>query len=158
MSFGVGIGTWIKLRLLEAGQAGLSPADLFTELKQAEAPVLPGLKFPTQMRYHSFSRYFYWTKQLRWVSLTGETAIAHSRHGEVELKAPKLWFRLTPMGRAATDEDWANPLAKVHPDWGPGGVKKLAYMKLWRERKREKLEAAGALRPRGRPRRSVAPL
>jgi len=66
-------------------------------------------------RYHSFSRYFHWLKQLEWVELTGE----EERSTMQEVTAdhpdahPRKLYRLTRKGIEATEEDETG--AEVHP-------------------------------------------
>ncbi|MCL0065984.1 hypothetical protein M1N79_03810 [Dehalococcoidia bacterium] len=99
----------------------------------------------TRMRSHSFYRYFHHLKQLKWVELTGEeepsfqggivTPEPWAEPGAVIMKIdeivpgrgttltdvpkPRRLFRLTAKGKAATEDEWRDPLQALHnyPLW-----------------------------------------
>ena len=92
-------------------KAGL---EIYTELEYAERVDwhLRRLSYKlVKARYHSFSRYFHWLKQLEWVERTGE----EERSTMQEVTAdhpdahPRKLYRLTKKGIEAPDEDWAHP-------------------------------------------------
>ena len=59
-------------------------------------------------RYHSFVTYFSTLQRLGWVEPSGikETS---SFQGNYPGGQPRIYYRLTPSGRAASDVEWANP-------------------------------------------------
>jgi len=63
--------------------------------------------------YHSFVVYFSNLQRLGWVELTGKEEPSafqdHYREGQ-----PRKYFRLTPGGREASDNSWANPHAALY--------------------------------------------
>ena len=68
-------------------------------------------------RYHSFSRYFHWLKQLGWVRLTGEEETASIQ--EYYPAAPsRRYYRLTQKGIEALDRQWSNPQLTLYPERG----------------------------------------
>lgn len=99
----------------------------------------------TRMRSHSFYRYFHHLKQLGWVELTGKeepsfqggivTDKPWGKPGAVVIKTdelvpgrgtiltevpkPRRLFRLTAKGKAATEDEWRDPLQALHnyPTW-----------------------------------------
>jgi hypothetical protein len=65
-------------------------------------------------RYHSFSRYFHWLKQLEWVEFTGVEEA--SAIGEYYPDAPKRrYYRLTRKGIEAPDYEWSRPQLYAQP-------------------------------------------
>ena len=62
----------------------------------------------TSIRSHSFARYFGMLTQLGWVEPTGkeETSAFQEQYSEAQ---PRRYFRLTDLGRTASDVDWSNP-------------------------------------------------
>jgi len=68
-------------------------------------------------RYHSFSRYFHFLKQLEWVEFTGrEEAAAIQEHYP---EAPsRRYYRLTPKGIKASKRKWSNPQLTLYPKRG----------------------------------------
>jgi len=146
------IGEWIHDELKAAGNKGVVPADLFTELRTTHDVIGVIYKGGT---YNSFARFFFWLKQLKYVEKTGETEVSLQRGeitnqeyapGAYPLKAPRTYYRLTDKGKASSTEDWCNPLATVHPDWAPSGWRRQELIKRWKREKKERT------RPRGRPR------
>jgi hypothetical protein len=59
-------------------------------------------------RSHSFVTYFSMLQKLGWVEPTGkeETSRFQRKYPEGQ---PRIYFRLTEKGKAASDADWANP-------------------------------------------------
>ena len=76
----------------------------------------------THMRYHSFLVYFGMLKKLGWVEATHE--IEPSTIQDNYSEAPgRMYYRLTPAGKEASDKLWSNPLFALHPEYGPNHVK-----------------------------------
>jgi len=68
-------------------------------------------------RYHSFQRYFHWLKQLGWVEFTGREEAASIQ--EYYPDAPsRRYYRLTPKGIEAPDQQWSNPQLTLYPERG----------------------------------------
>ena len=146
------IGEWIHDELKAAGDKGVVPADLFTELRTTHDMIGVIYRGGT---YNSFARFFFWLKQLKYVVETGKTEVSHQRGeitnqeyapGAYPLKAPRTYYCLTDKGKASSTEDWHNPLVTVHPDWVPSGERRQELIKRWKKEKKERT------RPRGRPR------
>jgi hypothetical protein len=59
-------------------------------------------------RSHSFNTYFSTIQKLNWVEATGkeETSAFQEHYPEGQ---PRKYFRLTEIGRKASDDDWSNP-------------------------------------------------
>jgi len=80
----------------------------------------------TKCRYHSFSRYFHWLKQLGWVEATGEEERSSVQENVEESRSdagltpyeapPRKYYRLTQKGIEAPDYQWSNPLIACHPE------------------------------------------
>jgi len=68
-------------------------------------------------RYHSFSRYFHWLKQLQWVEATGEEERSTMQEATDDHPDayPRKLYRLTRKGIKASDEDWAHPQRVLYP-------------------------------------------
>jgi len=89
-------------------------------------------------RYHSFSRYFHWLKQLEWVERTGEEEKATIQGYLEELgkppeAPPRIYYRLTRKGIEAPLYQWSNPLTTCHPEIG--GMPAPEY---FREKRKER--------------------
>jgi hypothetical protein len=78
----------------------------------------------TRMRYHSFLTYFGMLKRLGWVEPTGEAEEPSETQEAMALKAdeppretgqPRIYYRLTDRGRAATMVQLSNPLRLLYP-------------------------------------------
>jgi hypothetical protein len=72
-------------------------------------------------RYHSFSRYFHWLKQLGWVEKTGEeersTIQGYLEESEITFEAPpRVYYRLTDKGKKAPDWEWSRPQLVLYPE------------------------------------------
>jgi len=69
----------------------------------------------TRMRYSSFTRYFRFFMQLGWVERTGkiETSAFQEKYPPAP---PRVFYRLTAAGRAASDAEWSNPIVVLYPD------------------------------------------
>lgn len=102
---------------------------LYTELEYAERVAWHLARMPYKLvkaRYHSFSRYFHWLKQLEWVEATGveekSTVQANIEESRAETMLPsyeappRRYYRLTKKGIAASDPLWSNPLITCHPE------------------------------------------
>ncbi len=59
-------------------------------------------------RYHSFQRYFHWLKQLGWVEFTGQEELS-SLQEHYSPSPPRRYFRLSDVGRTASETAWSNP-------------------------------------------------
>lgn len=66
-------------------------------------------------RYHSFSRYFHFLKQLGWVEPTGreESAAIQEYYSPAP---PRRYYRLTRKGIEAPDYKWSNPQLTLYPE------------------------------------------
>ncbi len=71
----------------------------------------------SRCRYHSFSRYFHFLKQLKWVEFTGqeEAASIQSLYPDAP---PRRFYRLTSKGKKAPDRRWSNPQLALYPERG----------------------------------------
>ncbi|MFH1486317.1 MAG: hypothetical protein ABIH46_09620 [Chloroflexota bacterium] len=81
----------------------------------------------TKIRSHSFYRYFHHLKMLGWVELTGEeegstlggnpgALVEKTNRGTtlVEVPQPRRFYRLSAAGRAASYEEWNDPLQALY--------------------------------------------
>jgi len=59
-------------------------------------------------RYHSFVVYFSTLQRLGWVEPSGRKE-ASSFQDNYPAGQPRIYYRLTPSGRAAPDAEWSNP-------------------------------------------------
>jgi hypothetical protein len=59
-------------------------------------------------RYHSLVTYFSMLQQLGWVEPSGVVEASAFQHNYPPGK-PRIYFRLTPKGKTASDYLWANP-------------------------------------------------
>lgn len=66
-------------------------------------------------RYHSFSRYFHFLKQLQWVERTGkeEPSAIQQYYSPAP---PRVYYRLTRKGIEAPDHEWSNPQLTLYPE------------------------------------------
>lgn len=66
-------------------------------------------------RYHSFSRYFHFLKQLGWVERTGkeEPSAIQQYYSPAP---PRVYYRLTRKGIEAPDYEWSNPQLTLYPE------------------------------------------
>ena len=66
-------------------------------------------------RYHSFSRYFHFLKQLGWVERTGreEPSAIQQYYSPAP---PRVYYRLTHKGIEAPDYEWSNPQLTLYPE------------------------------------------
>ena len=62
----------------------------------------------TGCRYHSFVVYFSTLQRLGWVETSGREETS-SFQGNYPSGQPRIYYRLTPSGRAAADTEWSNP-------------------------------------------------
>jgi hypothetical protein len=90
-------------------------------------------------RYHSFSRYFHWLKQLGWVERTGvdekSTIQGYLEEaGKPPDAPPRIYYRLTSEGRATPDWEWSRPQLVLYPEIG--GEKAEEYFKRKRAEKK----------------------
>lgn len=97
---------------------------LYTEEEYAERVDWFFRRIPYKLvkaRYHSFSRYFHWLKQLEWVERTGEEEKSTIQGyleevGKPPEAPPRIYYRLTRKGIGAPIYQWSNPLATCHPE------------------------------------------
>ncbi len=66
-----------------------------------------------KMRYSSFTRYFGHLKRLGWVEETGETEPSELQE-YYPPAPPRVYYRLTPAGREASEVDWSDPLIALY--------------------------------------------
>ena len=66
-------------------------------------------------RYHSFSRYFHFLKQLGWVQPTGkeEPSAIQQYYSPAP---PRVYYCLTRKGIEAPDYEWSNPQVTLYPE------------------------------------------
>ena len=64
-------------------------------------------------RYHSFVVYFSTLQKLRWVEPTGKEEPS-SFQGNYPAGPPRKYYRLTPAGKEARDQAWANPQVALY--------------------------------------------
>ena len=64
-------------------------------------------------RFHSFIVYFSNLQRLGWVEPTGQEEPS-SFQEHYPPGPPRRYFRLTKMGRVASEDDWANPLRALY--------------------------------------------
>ena len=62
----------------------------------------------TGCRYHSFVVYFSTLQRLGWVEPSGREEPS-SFQGNYPSGQPRIYYKLTPLGRAASDSEWSNP-------------------------------------------------
>ena len=62
----------------------------------------------TGCRYHSFVVYFSTLQRLGWAEPSGREEMS-SFQGNYPSGQPRIYYRLTPSGRAAADTEWSNP-------------------------------------------------
>jgi len=77
----------------------------------------------THMRYHSFLMYFGVLKRLGWVEMTDKTETS-AIQDNYPAAPQRVYYRLTKVGRRASDDLWANPLFTLYPEVGPSHMKK----------------------------------
>jgi hypothetical protein len=68
-------------------------------------------------RYHSFSRYFHFLKQLGWVEFTGNEELSTIQEYYSDAP-PRRYYRLTRKGIEAPDRQWSNPQITLYPERG----------------------------------------
>ncbi len=136
MSFGL----WIRDKLLEAGDTGVTVADLHKQrIEQSkETGGLVDTGIYKGGTYHSFARYFHWFKQLGFVESV-RTEPSETKGNGLSLRSDRHYYRITDKGRRAHWLQWNDPIQAMHPEWTPS------------ERKRRYSQPTG--RPRGRPRK-----
>ena len=67
----------------------------------------------TSCRYHSFIVYFSTLHRLGWVEPTGKEEPS-SFQGNYPAGPPRKYYRLTPAGKEARDQAWANPQVALY--------------------------------------------
>ena len=103
-------GNWIKEKLIEAGDRGICPADLFRARKAHYEEL--GLRRPPSGIMHSFEVFFAVLIRLKWVELTGEQEVVFIKGTTSELNptVPRKYYRITPEGLAQPESAWYNPV------------------------------------------------
>jgi hypothetical protein len=69
-----------------------------------------------RMRYASFTNYFARLIKLGWVEGTGEEEPSRPQESWPDAR-PRVYYRLTPAGRAAPEGEWSNPLRLLYPQF-----------------------------------------
>ena len=64
-------------------------------------------------RYHSFVVYFSTLQRLSWVETSGREEPS-AFQGNYPAGQPRIYYRLTPSGRAASDAEWSNPHSTLY--------------------------------------------
>jgi len=122
----VNLGLFIKDYLTEHGEA--CQQDIHESYRNTLREIYEraGRRF-TKMdgrKYHSFTRFFSFLKQLDFVEVSGkeEPSIFQERfkesypEREMPVKiSPRTYYKLTDEGEKAPDVDWSNPLRTLYP-------------------------------------------
>lgn len=122
----VNLGLFIKDYLTEQGEACQQDIHESYRNKLREIYESAGKRFTRQdrMKYHSFTRFFYFLKQLGFVEESGkeETSSfqefyskAHPGEEVPREIPPRVYYRLTDKGKTASDVAWSNPLRALYP-------------------------------------------
>jgi len=122
----VNLGLFIKVYLIEHGEACQQDIHEGYRDKLREIYELHGRRFTKQdrMKYHSFTRFFYFLKQLGFAEESGKEEVSSFQelyskaHPEEEIPGeipPRVYYRLTDKGGKASDVDWSNPLRALYP-------------------------------------------
>ena len=101
----------------------LGPEGAYTPEEYAERVDWHFRRIPYKLvkaRYHSFSRYFHWLKQLEWVERTGveEKSTIQSYledAGKPPEAPPRIYYRLSRKGITAHTEQWSHPQLVLYP-------------------------------------------
>ncbi len=88
-----------------------------------------------RMRYHSFLIYFGMLKRLGWVETTGETEQSMLQLKNLPDASPRVYYRITPGGMAATEDQVRNPLMALYPNFN------LEYFRRKKEERKERMIA-----------------
>jgi len=108
------VAQWIRTKLIESGDRGVCPADLFRERKANYLEL--GLRKPTGIM-HSFEVFFSILIRLGWVEKTGEEEVSHRKGTMDELNPdiPRKYYRITAEGLAQQEKAWSNPIRVLYP-------------------------------------------
>ncbi|MDP2730574.1 MAG: hypothetical protein Q8O55_08820 [Dehalococcoidales bacterium] len=87
-----------------------------------------------RMRYHSFLIYFGMLKRLGWVETTGETEQSMLQLKNLPDASPRVYYRITPGGMAASEIQVRNPLMALYPHLD------LAYFRRKKEERKERMK------------------
>jgi hypothetical protein len=117
-------GNWIKEKLIEAGDRGVCPADLFRDRRANYSEL--GLREPTGIM-HSFEVFFAVLIRLHWVEKTSEEEVAFRKGTTDELNPsiPRKYYRITKEGLAQQEIAWSYPmktLMLLHPERYPKAI------------------------------------
>jgi len=137
----VSLGSWIRGKLVLAGDKGVVVADLHNERWKQGRGWIDEETLYKGGTYHSFARFFSWFKQLEFVEPTGKKEASELKGDGMPLKADRCYYKITDKGLSAPIEDWHDPVRALHPEWTP------------LERKARYYRTAGK-KKRGRPRRT----
>ena len=117
---------FVRERLVQAGAAGASPADLFKALRESEVKRRGGT-------YSSFFRYFHMLFKLGWVVRTNNTAPAYQRGvEETGVLSDKRFYRISQKGKKAPPDDWGHPQSTLYPAYAEKGRSGKWYTPSWR--------------------------
>ena len=126
-------GNWIKEKLIEAGDRGCVCADLHRERKELGSGV-----FHKNGTYAGFARLWWVLKTLGWIEPTGEQEVSFIKGTTIEFSrkgttagiepgnVPRIYFRITAKGLAASDTEWTDPLGTLYPHWR-GSRRRIKY-------------------------------
>jgi len=108
--WGLGQGVWIRDRLIEAGPAGLTVADLHRErVRRRRELGLGSVKRPGT--YSSLARYFHWFKQLGWVEEVKITEPSTIRGTDLKtILKERRRYRITDEGLRHPEHEWSDPI------------------------------------------------
>lgn len=88
----------------------------------------------TRMRYASFTNYFARLIKLGWVQTTGEEEKSEPQENWPDAR-PRVFYRLTAKGRAATIAEVANPLRLLYPHFNSAYFRKARKAKRYFRRR-----------------------
>lgn len=128
------LGEWIRDRLVAAGSAGVTCADLHVARKQDPDLINRG------GTYNSFARFFHWYKQLGYIEETGVVEASESKGGGNAALVQRKYFRISSAGLSAVPWGWIDPIGTLHPEWEYPMRKSKYYTPTGRPRGRPKEE------------------
>jgi len=146
------LGEYLYERFSEAGDEGLYPSEVFSELREGVRSGELVFRNFRASSYKTFVRYLYLYRRKGFLEPVPET-----RRARADLvfydgsPAYARKWRITPEGAAASPLDWrySSVLNDVYPEWGTTSERRREANRRSRERRRTG-------RPRGRPRKAGA--